>query len=49
MKRIVIAGASGLIGTRLSLLLAKSGYHVTGLVRKAVKISAKVKHENLGF
>jgi len=49
MKKIVIAGASGLIGSKLSLLLAKSGYKVLGLVRGAAKISQKIKHDNIEF
>ena len=36
-RRIVIAGASGLIGTQLSALLTSGGHHVTRLVRSSAK------------
>lgn len=48
-KRIVIAGASGLIGKHLSQLLIKSGYKVTGLVRNPEKAKQAAKDPGIEF
>lgn len=36
-RRVVVAGASGLIGTQLTALLTSGGHHVTRLVRTSAK------------
>ena len=46
-KKIVIAGASGLIGKHLSMLLADNGYEVKALVRNTAKASKFLKHPNI--
>ena len=43
-RRIVLAGASGLIGTQLAALLTSGGHHVTRLVRSAARNQSDAVH-----
>ena len=46
-KKVVIAGATGLIGSRLSMQLAKSDYKVSALVRNPEKAFESLQHYNI--
>lgn len=48
-KKIVIAGASGLIGKHLSQILIKSGYRVIGLVRNPEKAKQAAVNSKIEF
>jgi uncharacterized protein (TIGR01777 family) len=47
MKKIIIAGASGLIGKHLCMLLANNGYEAKALVRDTEKSSKALGHSNI--
>jgi uncharacterized protein (TIGR01777 family) len=46
-KKVVIAGATGLIGRHLSMHLAKNGYEIKALVRNPEKAFESLQHFNI--
>lgn len=46
-KKVVIAGATGLIGRHLSMHLAKNGYEIKALVRNPEKAFDSLQHYNI--